>query len=555
MPSNQDATDSSELKVGYYLDNFLTLVDYVQSRYRHLLLDTEINFADTIRSLDLQAARLYVRLILRTGPFFRLDKIHYPEIIDIDIAVNELHKKRFIKINDSFSAAELLPFLTCQELSLLCQSLAIPLKFNQLNKQQILSLILTYDHKLLDTYLSEQYCFLYPMYAELVQIYRLLFFGNLYQDMSEFILEDLGVLKFEKYQIQDKDRLFQSRELLEQTLWLLNLDTELRLAIDKKNSAEVMTQLDKIVALDTQYENIQRSQQKALILGARFLEKCKYVELALKYYQQTNYPPSRERQVRIWEKLGEDQKALEQLEMIEATPIDDSEQEFTRVFSAKLKKKLHLPFNKTKRLSHPSKTLELKRCDNLSIEQNVLNHYLARGWDGFYAENTLWNGLFGLFFWDIIFSSSIGAFFNPFQRGPKDLFSFEFRHNRQEKITQRLQELIQKGSYKKRILQNYQEKYLTANFLVRWKHLKLEYLKLTLEAIPAQHLHLIFNLMADNLGANRSGFPDLFVSRDETYQLIEVKGPGDQLQLSQRKWLKHFERWNIPYHVCRVTWL
>jgi len=90
---------------------------------------------------------------------------------------------------------------------------------------------------------------------------------------------------------------------------------------------------------------------------------------------------------------------------------------------------------------------------------------------------------------------------------------------------------------------------------VSWKAINAEQLKTALDHIPAQHLFHIFDVMADNLANNRSGFPDLIVFKGSEYCLIEVKGPGDQLQLSQKRWLKHFQQWGIPFQIYKVAWL
>jgi hypothetical protein len=57
-------------------------------------------------------------------------------------------------------------------------------------------------------------------------------------------------------------------------------------------------------------------------------------------------------------------------------------------------------------------------------------------------------------------------------------------------------------------------------------------------------------------GENRRGFPDLVALGDTPgdYCLIEVKGPGDALQDSQKRWLRFFEKEGIPAAVAWVSW-
>ena len=52
-------------------------------------------------------------------------------------------------------------------------------------------------------------------FKELVITFRLLFFGNLHQDFSSFVLRDLGYQRYENYTIDSTTLLFKSRKQLE----------------------------------------------------------------------------------------------------------------------------------------------------------------------------------------------------------------------------------------------------------------------------------------------------------------------------------------------------
>jgi hypothetical protein len=66
-----------ELPVGYYVDNFLAILDFVDDHYDDVLTVDEKTFSRTFRSLSLEARRLYVRLMSRKGPLFRSDTLVY----------------------------------------------------------------------------------------------------------------------------------------------------------------------------------------------------------------------------------------------------------------------------------------------------------------------------------------------------------------------------------------------------------------------------------------------------------------------------------------------
>ena len=88
---------ADDLPTGYYLDNFLTILDFVDMRYEHLLNAEERGFSRSFRSVSLDAQRLYVRLAFRKGPLFRSDKLTYPEIRDIPTAAHELAKYQLLE--------------------------------------------------------------------------------------------------------------------------------------------------------------------------------------------------------------------------------------------------------------------------------------------------------------------------------------------------------------------------------------------------------------------------------------------------------------------------
>ena len=85
-----EADRAIELPPRYYLDNFHCLCDTVQERYADLLTEAELALLENFRRLATPARCLYVRLISRVGPWFRTDRLHYPEIGDLSWAVRAL---------------------------------------------------------------------------------------------------------------------------------------------------------------------------------------------------------------------------------------------------------------------------------------------------------------------------------------------------------------------------------------------------------------------------------------------------------------------------------
>ena len=60
----------------------------MQSRYGDLLSAPERALLDSFRSMDFTAQCLYVRLVSRVGPWFRADRLAYPEIGEVPRALD-----------------------------------------------------------------------------------------------------------------------------------------------------------------------------------------------------------------------------------------------------------------------------------------------------------------------------------------------------------------------------------------------------------------------------------------------------------------------------------
>ena len=564
-----------ELPVGYYVGNFLAILDFVDSHYDDVLTLDEKTFSRTFRSLSLDARRLYVRLMSRKGPLFRSDTLVYNEIDDIEGAAEELVQKGFLEVNGPWELEHELVLLRKPEVLKLiscCAQSSHPVPsttaLKALRRDQLVELAMAIpnQHEVRD-YLRGLFHLYRPLKEREILIYRLLFFGNLYQDLTEFVVTDLGHVRYESYKIRKKDRLFRSREVLEHTFRLIELNDAFYQTVEGRsvNEIDANALLSLIEYLPEQGAveedpGLRRMRDNLINGVARHLERIGNHGQALHLYRLAALPPSRERQVRILERQGTTEEALELCRKIMSDPWEETELEFAERYIRKLSRKLGLPVVKVESVEMPTENLELVHNPLVSIEEAVLRYFQEQGFSGYHAENVLWVGLFGLAFWDIVFLSLPGTFFNRYQRGPRDLFRPEFRRRRAKLIEERLNHIESSQSWLNEILDLYDRKRGIANDLVHWKFLSRELLEQSVNLIPRRHLVAIFDKLSQNPGANKSGFPDLILfaaprRRTATrYELIEVKGPGDQLQINQKRWLKYFAKNGIPYRIIRVQW-
>ncbi len=170
------------------------------------------------------------------------------------------------------------------------------------------------------------------------------------------------------------------------------------------------------------------------------------------------------------------------------------------------------------------------------------------------VENRLFNALFGLLFWRVLFEPVRGAFFHAFQSGPADLYGSSFRAHRKSLIGETLAALGS-GDYPRIMRQTFEEKRGLSNPWIAWRWLRGSMLDRALDCIPAPHLHAIFEWMLSDLQRHVSGFPDLiqYWPDQSRYRLIEVKLGADRLRDSQQRFLQHTTSHHMPIVVCYVT--
>lgn len=558
-------TAARELAEGYYADNFEAVLETVEARYRDLLDAGELAFFDDWRGLSLAARRLYVRLISRKGPFFRRDRIAYAEIPELDAALAELTAAAFLDDAPGTPAAELAALALKAELVEMSRRLLPAEACPPPTARKVdvaAALVRQVDAETLERALRKLLEVLRPLRQEQVLVFRLLFFGNLRQDWTEFVLRDLGVVRFEDYEVRTELRLFPTREALDDTLDLsrrrqevqtLLVEGELDQALDLGRT--VLERRDgwhpaARHPFDRICNELGRTLERAAVAGAADFET------ALGFYEAAASPPARERRARILARLGRLEEALRLCREIEEAPRDETEVAFGPRFALALRKLRGERVPRTQRPRRPTVELEVEKRDGLPVERLALEALAARGREGFFSENWLWKSLFGLAFWDVIFAPVEGAFQHPFQYGPLDLGTPDFRKARREAVAERLAELRRHPRPGPLLLPVYDEKVDTANRLVAWGEELRRGLETALERLTGEHLARVCDRLSRDVRRYRRGFPDLFVLRDTEpgFELLEVKAPGDQLRPEQGAWIDYLNASGLPASVLKLVW-
>lgn len=572
------------LPTGYYEINFRSILDTVTDRYMDLLRPDERAFASVYKELTVDARRLYVRLISRKGPLFRMGKLNYPEIESLDDARQELITAGFI--DDGLDTAidtdidDWLALLLKQELLELLKHCCPNIEKAELKslkrRPHIVEFLLQNTQpESKKTWISTQYTVMRPKLFEHILVYRLLFFGNIYQDLTEFVLQDIGMTQYEPYPLERAHRLFPHRLFVDKTfewvqrrdlVYLLldagQLEDALAMAEGSRDLTDCLPSADEHSSDTEQFlykrcrRRLRRLRDHILNSVGRALERAERFEEALTHYQLSQSPPARERRCRILVKQQRSAEALEILEAITQDPWDEGERVFAPGFQVKALKALGQPAPKIKRRRRPKLEMALTRDITQPIESQVIEALLTQGKWAFHSENWFWRSLFGLAFWDIIFKPLPGVFQHPFQRGPLDLHSPDFRRQRQSMIDQRLAQIAAFEHAPMDWLETYDAKWGTVNAFVAWDSVARDGIAQSLPRISGPVLAAVFDSLSKDLRRYGRGFPDLLVwdEAQQKLELMEVKGPGDQLRPEQRHWIDTFNDAGLPCAVARISW-
>jgi tetratricopeptide (TPR) repeat protein len=535
----------------YYLNNFRQVLDWLELRYADVLSETEHGFIRSFKALPQVSQGLLVRMVMRKGVHFRAGKLSYAEIGDIAQAAQPLLDHGWLDEQAPLAMAELFDVLLKAEI---LQAFGASIEQPKGRKDDWLIALAEQfaDPRTLRDWAPALDDRLFSLtIMNLCDRLRLMFFGNLYQDWSEFVLADLGIFTYEKVEFCADSRGLRSRADVDACLFLH--DCQLRFEAGEP----LETIVEQVSALHFDNPWLQRRRGKVLFQIAQYCERISEFALALSIYRDCAYPGARLRMIRVLERCGEYAVALELGTLASQAPESAAEQQGLQRIVPRLQRKLGgPPLKRAKAREVERLDLHLPRVDPaLSVEFHVQAHLHQDTGPVHYVENSLINSLFGLLCWPAIFAPLPGAFFNPFQRGPVDLLNEDFLECRAELFRACLEELDD-GRYAETIRARFIAKWGVQSPFVFWGALNEQLLEQALICLPAQHLKHWFNRLLLDIKANRTGMPDLiqFWPQDKTYRMIEVKGPGDRLQDNQLRWLEFCHEHQMPVAVCYVQW-
>ena len=521
----------------YYAENLSTVISRVMSLYGDLLGERERTFGDDALALSTDACRLFARLCTRKGLLFRVDSLNYQEISNLEHAITELGNVAFLQNNPQAEIEDVLRLFSSVQL----QSVFPTVSKSGSRVEYIERLMVETSTKVIFSKLMENYPYVSFDVRNQVDIFSLLFFGNVYEDLSTFVLRDLGLRNYESYEISANTRQFDTKESLNRYLMLLDQSATYE---EEREDATVEQMQQMASSLEGKIDLRASDRLRSHILNrvGRDLERRKEFESAISVYKHSSVHPARERTVRCYKRLGCEERVQQSLNEIKDQPWTSEEREFADTFGTR--------FNESDLC--PVKKIELCKKDaTSSIEDHAINWFRSSGSSAWHLENALPTSLFALTYWDWIFAPLKGAFVNEFQTAPLDFYWPDFFDKRNEMCDDPLN---RKDLLTKHILEMAQRKRNLSCAGMAWEVFTDEFLIGILDALAEINLQKLLIIMKKDLRQMSSGFPDLTVIHpDNSIEFVEVKGPGDRLQLNQRIWIRYLVEHHIPVSVLRFS--
>ena len=537
-----------ELPTFYYHQHFLELLDFVSTHYRHVLNGEELSLVRDFRQLDRPAQCLYVRLVNRKGRIFAANRLRYPEIGGLSCAIAALREREWVGSPGPEFFEDVLGFLTKTQIQdrLVC---SLPGISRSLKKKELVDLALRHCDPREFMAQMDVERLLVQRRVDWVRFLLFLYFGECREELSRFTLRDMGLVRTHSFRNSYEPRFVDREEAMETYYFASRLrqfehsDERARKAMMESTGDWPQPMFD--VAADLR-------DRLAYAVG-RELETTGRGDAAMDVYLRGESPACSERLVRLLFAAGDRDGARAHLEACLENPRSDEEWLFARdLYQQKFDKKRTSLLTDALR---SAETIELDESHSGSPERAAISYFNDHGHRAYRAENTLWRSLFGLMFWDELYSCESATLHSPFEALPTSLKDGSFYGAYRQEIEQKLADLADTEVTKHRLLKTSTQYFGTPNGVFRWRRSTAETVFALIDHAPSEAVATVLRRMCRDYPRTRYGYPDLLVIDDAGPRFVEIKTDGDQLRRNQLLRLKQLREAGFRADVVRVRWV
>jgi DNA polymerase III subunit epsilon len=532
------------LPVYYYRDHFLEMLAFVGDIYGSILTDEHRAFMARFDGLSRDAQCLLIRMVNRRGPVFSRAALRYAEISDSDQALDELTACGHLARADEQDYES---FVRCLSKDALLEG-ARAAGFVDVRTSWAKPKIVEFFLASISFATAFEHCdgsdFVVLRNTRPIEFLLYLYFGKTEVNLKSFALRDLGILRTNdastfSARFSDGDEAgacFHYSQVLDR--------------IEAKLVAACQNAVADILdgpACPTDHAADLRS-RAACQLG-HFFEKRGDGELAGQLYRAGTSSECHERLVRLLYATGYKASAEEVLRQMIDDPASDDAFTFATDFYAR--KFGGRRTGLCTELLRAGRTITVDDTHRGNPEAGVAGVMRRQGYQVFFAENTLWQSLFGLLFWDELFEQ--GQLHSGFDWMPQCLRDRTFARVFAAPIERKLA-AIRSGNALPHLLRTVAARWGRPNGVFAWNHLQMDGLRALLEGTAPDGIAAIIRLMCDDFRSNHDGFPDLMLVKAGAVSFMEIKAEGDVIRRNQLTRLRQLANAGIPAEIGRVDY-
>ncbi|WP_100642576.1 exonuclease domain-containing protein [Alteromonas facilis] len=534
-----------KLPTFYYLDNFIECLKFIEGPCQHLLSAPQKQWLQSFHQLPKSAQCITARLANRKHPLIAKASLDYDEIDAVDEAILELQNLHWLRPLSHSDMHNCLPLMTKSDIlsmlrahNLACTTSASKGRLLEQAKQ------LLPVEAFVDSSTAQRY--LLRNFDETLNFFLFLFFGHTRGRMTQFSMRDLGVMRTRKDSANNQSH-FEHADSAQSAFYYAQWRDQVR-----GTSFDEYARIEPNLLPEAKGTLAQRYKDEVLwLLGKAWLQQDKHYAMTL--LSASNQDAAQEKWIRETYRLGDKDLARQKLECILEDPASDELLLFAKDFLAqKFKQK------KTSRLTDLLKQSQsVVAIDEIyinSVERGVVEHYKREGLIAARTENRMWLTLFGLCFWDIIYSTDAQALNNEFDIRPNVLLENRLYSDHGEAIDGLLAHCLDKHNFIRHLTETSAKHYGKVNALFQWHPRLLDNIKLLLQyAQPQQYLDML-KAMAVDYKSLSDGFPDIMVVERDQLRLEEIKAPGDALRRNQLVSINKLSDCGFDVRITKVNW-
>jgi DNA polymerase III subunit epsilon len=533
------------LPVYYYLDHFVEMLAFVRETYGSVLDEEHRAFFARFETLSRDAKCLLVRMINRRGRIFDHRTFSYAEIGDIERATLDLVSCGHAR---AVNAEDYADFLACLPKSALIEGA------KSAGRQDVRTSWA--KPKLIEFFLAQisfstafARCggghFIALDNTRLIAFLLYLYFGKTEDDLKNFALRDLGILRTNKETTSFSARFADADEARACFYYSELLD---RMALP---SAAAYQQAASEVfcgpPCTTDYAADIAS--RTACQAGMFFEKQGDGALAERLYRFGSSAECHERLVRLVYKNGDKPAAEALLRQMIDDPASDEEFVFaTDFYGRKFGGRRTTLYTE---LLRSGRTIVVDDAFRGSPEAGVGSVLRRQGSIVFFCENMLWRSLFGLLFWDELFESN--QLHSSFDRLPHCLKDRSFMRLFSPTIETKLA-AVEAGSAMPLILRSIASKWGRPNGVFAWHHVKVDAIRALITGASPEGIAAILRQICEDFPSMRDGFPDLMLAGEGRASFLEIKAEGDAIRRNQLTRLRQLQAAGIPAEIGRVEY-